>query len=164
MPASQLRVPALSRLRAPVTIERATVSDYAAIVGALDRFWDSADAAPMHHPLLVREFGDLSLVIRDQHGIAAYLFALLATTEPSAYVHVVGVRRDRRREGLATQLYAALEASARARDVLALKAITRAGNTRSRAFHAASGFEEELVRDYSGPGEDRIVLRKALDA
>jgi ribosomal protein S18 acetylase RimI-like enzyme len=143
-------------------IERATMREYAAIVGALDRYWPSADAAPIHHPLLVREFGDLSLVIRDDWGVAAYLFGLMATAEPVAYVHVVGVRRDRRREGLATALYGEFERRAHGREVGAIKAITRPSNTRSRAFHAAVGFDEAFVADYAGPGEDRIVLRKPL--
>lgn len=143
-------------------ITRATMREYAAIVGALDRYWPSADAAPIHHPLLVREFGDLSLVIRDEFGVAAYLFGLVATAEPVAYVHVVGVRRDRRREGLASALYAEFELRASGREVQAVKAITRPGNTRSRAFHGAIGFEEEFVPDYAGPGDDRIVLRKPL--
>lgn len=143
-------------------ITRASMREYAAIVGALDQYWPSAEAAPIHHPLLVREFGDLSLVIRDEFGIAAYLFGLVATAEPVAYVHVVGVRRDRRREGLASALYLEFERRAGSREIVAVKAITRPANTRSRAFHGAIGFEEEFVADYAGPGEDRIVLRKPL--
>ena len=144
-------------------IERANVADYVAIVGSLERYWEDAGRAPMHHPLLVREFGDLSLVIRDPPGIAAYLFGLLATAEPIAYIHLVGVRQDRRREGLASELYTSFEDRARAHGATGVKAITRPGNTRSRAFHAALGFDEERVADYSGPGEDRIVFRRELD-
>lgn len=143
-------------------IERATMREYAAIVGALDLYWPDAASAPLHHPLLVREFGDLSLVIRDDRGVAAYLFGLVATAEPVAYVHVVGVRRDRRREGLASALYGEFERRAGGREITAIKAITRPANTRSRAFHAALGFDEEFARDYAGPGDDRIVLRKPL--
>lgn len=145
-------------------IQRATTQDYASIVGALHLYWEDSPRAPMHHPLLVREFGDLSLVIRDRLGVAAYLFGLLATTEPVGYIHIVGVRKDRRREGLASRLYEAFADRAAARGATELKAITSPGNTRSRAFHAAQGFDDELVRDYLGPGEDRIVFRKPFGA
>jgi L-amino acid N-acyltransferase YncA len=143
-------------------IEQATIGDYATIVGALHLYWEDAARAPMHHPLLVREFGDLSLVIRDAHGVQAYLFGLLATAEPAGYVHIVGVRQDQRRRGHASALYAEFAVRARERGAAELKAITKPGNTRSRAFHAALGFDEEAIDDYSGPGEDRILFRRGL--
>ncbi|MBO9531763.1 MAG: GNAT family N-acetyltransferase [Solirubrobacteraceae bacterium] len=143
-------------------IHRATTQDYVAIVGGLERYWGSVEAAPMHHPLLVREFGDLSLVIRDRFGVSAYLFGLLSPEGPAGYIHVVGVRTDRRREGLASELYVAFADRAAGLGAFELRAITRPGNTRSRAFHTALGFEERMAPDYSGPGEDRIVFSKPI--
>lgn len=33
-------------------------------------------------------------------------------------------------------------------------------NTSSIAFHRAMGFEDEIVADYDGPGEDRVVFTR----
>jgi GNAT superfamily N-acetyltransferase len=103
--------------------------------------------------------------------VIAYLFGLRSQTEPAGYVHLVAVREGYRRRGLARQLYRHFIEFARARGCREVKAITTPGNARSIAFHTALGMRMEgepnaegvpVVRDYSGPGEDRVVFRMAV--
>ena len=44
-----------------------------------------------------------------------------------------------------------------------VRCVTSPVNERSVAFHESLGFEvERVVRDYDGPGEDRVLLVKRL--
>jgi GNAT superfamily N-acetyltransferase len=142
--------------------ERATVVDYMTIVSSLEDFWGERDVRHLHHPLFVRELGDTSLVLRDPHGtINAYLFGFVAPSRVG-YVHVVGVRSSRRREGLARALYSAFTRLALARGAVILKAITTPTNAGSIAFHHSLGMAATEVADYAGPGQARMVFCRRL--
>jgi ribosomal protein S18 acetylase RimI-like enzyme len=142
--------------------ERATGDDFAHITACLADFWGPR-TPPWHHPIFMHEFGDGALVVRDgDRRVAGYLLGMLHTDRHVAYVHIVAVRQEHRGEGIATALYDRFEQLGRARGCVAIKAITRPDNELSIAFHQARGMTAELVEDYSGPGESRIVLRKPL--
>jgi hypothetical protein len=49
-----------------------------------------------------------------------------------------------------------------ARGATSLKAITAVINTTSVAFHTAIGFAAEVVEDYAGPGQPRVVFTRSL--
>jgi GNAT superfamily N-acetyltransferase len=141
----------------------AGIEDLQEIVGCIEEFWDDRDMAGLHQALYVHEFGDTALVIRDREGrVLGYLLGFV-TPAGVGYVHVVGVRRDRRRAGLARRLYEEFESLARARGAVALKAITSPGNAVSGAFHRALGFSSQEVAGYSVSGEPRTVFRRELD-
>lgn len=53
--------------------------------------------------------------------------------------------------------------AARAQDATRLKAITSPDNKGSIAFHQRLGFDVHVVKDYNGPGADRVVLTKELN-
>lgn len=152
-------------------IANCTKADYQEIVSSLEEFWGSNRTLPLHHPMFLYEFGDTAYVLRDAHGVAAYLFGFFCQTEPTAYVHLVGVRNHYRRRGLARQLYEHFMACASTRGCTHLKAITTPGNDDSILFHRALGMEMTgelgshgvpVIRDYAGPGQDRVVFRKSL--
>jgi GNAT superfamily N-acetyltransferase len=148
----------------PMGVETARIEDLSAIVASAREFWGER-TPPFHHPLLVREFGDGALVVRDDNGrrIAAYLFGLILPSRSLAYVHVVAVREDARRRGLAAALYDAFEARARSQGCSELKAITTPANAASVAFHLSRGMRAHPIGDYAGPGEPRVVLSKRLE-
>ena len=141
--------------------QRATAVDHAEILSSLPSFWGERDLTALHHPMFFHEFGDTALVIRAASGeVAAYLLGFVASTV--GYVHLVGVRQDHRRRGLASLLYDEFKDHARAGGATALKAITTPGNRASIDFHRAIGMFATLVPDYAGPGEDRIVFSADL--
>lgn len=146
-------------------------ADFDQILAEIVDFWGNARTLHLHHPMLLYEFGNTAYVIRDGVQVIAYLFGFFAQTSPVAYVHLIGVRRSHRRRGLARLLYEHFTTEARRRGCDSLKAITTAGNSESIAFHRSIGMqpvagervgEVMVVRDYSGPGQDRVVFHKRI--
>jgi GNAT superfamily N-acetyltransferase len=153
-------------------IERCTCEDYAHILSHLTEFWGSERTRALHHPMFVREFGDSAFVIKDLVQVVAYLFGFRAQTEQIGYVHLVGVREGHRRRGLARRLYQHFIQSVGQCGCRRLKATTTPGNADSIAFHASLGMSTTgelnadgiaVVRDYAGPGEDRVVFEMSID-
>ena len=64
--------------------------------------------------------------------------------------------------GSAEKLYEAFVAQARQYEATAVQAITTPGNSTSIAFHTAIGFRGELVKDYAGPEDDRVLFEMTL--
>jgi ribosomal protein S18 acetylase RimI-like enzyme len=144
-------------------VGRATIEDLVAITGEQREFWGERDMSHLHHPMLVHEFGQTSVVIRSEDGpIVAYLFGFVTLDGRIGYAHLVAVRSSHRRLGLGRSLYENFEALARERDAVALKAYTRPENTQSISFHRSIGMSVSEVADYSGPGENRVVFRREL--
>jgi GNAT superfamily N-acetyltransferase len=152
-------------------ITRCTRAEYNEIVSQINQFWGNDRTLQLHHPMFLYEFGDTAYVIRDGGHVGAYLFGLISQTEPTAYVHLVGVRKQYRRQGLARRLYEHFMTHALARGCTQLKAITTPGNHESILFHRSLGMELvgdaahhgiSVVKDYAGPGHDRVVFRKLL--
>jgi len=152
-------------------IRHCTKTDYDQIVAQVEDFWGSDRTLGLHHPMFVYEFGNSAYVIKDGDCVAAYLFCFLSQTEPTAYVHLVGVRTAYRRRGLARRLYAHFVAFAQSQGCTELKAITTPDNKESLAFHRAWGMELTgkpnregipVVENYAGPGQERVVLRRKL--
>ncbi len=109
--------------------------------------------------------------MRDEDGVAAYLFGLIAQSSPTGYVHLVAVRRPHRRRGLARRLYEHFVRHARERGCTRLKATAAPHNRESIAFHLAFGMAMEgddgaeavpVVRDYGGPGIDRVIFTRRI--
>src|SRR5712692_9885672 len=151
-------------------IENCTLADFHQILGNLAQFWGSERTLSLHHPMFLREFGDTAYVIREDGDVIAYLLGFLSQTEPVGYVHLVGVRASHRRKGLAGRLYAHFADVASGRGCTELKAITTPDNVGSIAFHESIGMMpvgdtgSAVTLNYAGPGQDRVVMRKRLDA
>ena len=152
-------------------IRHCTPEDYHQIITDIAEFWGSERTLPFHHPMFVYEFGNSAFCIKAEAEVAAYLFGFIAQTTPTAYIHLVGVRSNYRRRGLARQLYDHFIAFARAHKCLLLKAITTPTNADSIAFHLALGMELigrpnadsiPVVANYAGPGQDRVVFQMRL--
>ena len=125
-----------------VTIRHAEPADHARVAPHLDAWWGGR---PMH-AMLPRLCGFLSQTWLDQ-----------------AYVHFVGVRPDRRGDGLGRDLYERFFAAAREAGRSFVRCVTSPVNEGSVAFHRRLGFEVEAeVADYDGADEPRVLLRKRL--
>lgn len=148
-----------------------TKTDYDQILSNIEEFWGSDRTVSLHHPMFLYEFGNSAFVLKNGGEVAAYLFGFIAQTRMTAYVHLVGVRSAYRRRGLARRLYDHFGEFARGRDCTELKAVTTPGNEASIAFHRSLGMDlvgqasqhgVPVVKDYAGPGQDRVVFRKNL--
>jgi ribosomal protein S18 acetylase RimI-like enzyme len=121
--------------------------------------------------MFINEFGNSAFVFKEGPQVVAYLFGFIAQTGPVGYVHLIGVRQSYKRQGLGRRLYQHFIEFAQAKGCQELKAITSKNNRASLAFHKSLGLEligkadDEgipIVRDYSGPGQHRVVFRKKI--
>ncbi len=148
-----------------------TKEDFNQVLAEFDQFWEHDRTIALHHPTIINEFGNTAFVIKDGEKVLAYLFGFLSQTEPTGYVHLLSVRRGYRRQGLANRLYAHFEQFARSRGCTRLKAITSPVNGLSIDFHKSIGMLPSgepdsrglpVVKDYAGPGQDRVVFYKDI--
>lgn len=148
-----------------------TAADFDQIREDFADFWGDTHLRFLHHPMFLHEFGDSAFVIREGSRVIAYLLGF-TTHAGVAYVHMIGVRRAHQRRGLGHMLYERFTQLAMQRGCTEMRAITSAENTPSVDFHRQIGMElmgepltpggMPVVRDYGGPGEDRVVFRKTL--
>jgi GNAT superfamily N-acetyltransferase len=152
-------------------ISLCTERDYDQILDDLAAFWDGRDTRHLHHPILVREFGNSAFVVHDGDTVVGYLFGFVSQTEPVGYLHLIAVRSSARRQGLGEMLFARFVDFARRHGCKHIKAITTPANAGSIAFHKSLGMELlgepnadgiPVVADYAGRNEPRVVFWKAI--
>jgi GNAT superfamily N-acetyltransferase len=148
-----------------------TKSDFDQIVTDFVDFWGDERTKSLHNPILLYEFGNSAFVAKEGEKVIGYLFGFISQTGPVGYVKFIGVRRTHQKRGIGRRLYERFTEFARAKGCKELKAITSPGNKGSVAFHQKLGMKLEgepnaegvpVVRDYSGPGIDRVVFRKKI--
>lgn len=136
--------------------------DYDHIVQVIDRWWGGPTSA-LAHPMFFYELGALARVVEHDGVLVGFLFGFVSQgSQPTGYVHLVGIHPDYRRRGVGKVLYQTFEDDCRAAACTRLKAITTTGNEGSIAFHRALGWSVSLVEDYAGPARPRMVFEKTL--
>jgi ribosomal protein S18 acetylase RimI-like enzyme len=150
--------------RAVVTIRHAEPPDYARVSPQLDAWWGGRPMRAMLPRLFFEHFRATSFVAEDEGDLVGFLCGFLSQTWPDqAYVHFVGIRPDRRGDGLGRELYARFFVAVREAGRSVVRCVTSPVNEGSVAFHRRLGFEVEAeVPDYDGSGEPRVLLRKQL--
>lgn len=129
------------------------------VLTLLPAFWDGRDVQHLHHPVWFRQFRSAAQAARTDGGaLCGYLLGCV-TTEV-AYVHVVATLPEARGRSIARRMYEHVFRMAAEAGCQTVEAITVPGNTGSIAFHQAVGFTASLVRDYAGPGQDRVYFTR----
>lgn len=138
----------------------------AAVLADHHDFWGGRDLRALHHPMWFRQFADAGLVAW-QNGdggrqrLVGYLLGAV-THGGLGYVHLIAVRASHRRRGLGRALWAQFVESASVARVREVQAITTPANRDSIAFHTGLGLAAELISDYAGPGQDRVLFHARL--
>ena len=158
-------------------IRNCTKEDFLQIHKNFEEFWQSSDRAylarvrTIHHPLFAHEFANTSYTIKEGEKVIAYLFGLYSQAEPTAYMHVLCVHPQYKRKGLATRLVQHFVRDAKSNECNHLKSLTSPSNKNSISFHKSLGMVMlgepnengiSIVRDYSGPGDHRVVFWKEI--
>lgn len=144
-----------------IRITPAKVTDIHQVLVDHHRYWGERDLRSLHLLPLVHEFGETCLVARTEGEIYGYIIGFV-TPSGTGYVHLITTRDDIRGTGLGRRLYAAFADAAHRQGARRLKALTSLGNTTSIAFHRSLGFDAEIVDDYNGPDQARVVFRRVL--
>jgi GNAT superfamily N-acetyltransferase len=152
-------------------IQRCTKADFDQILNDIADFWGSDRTLGVHHPMFIYEFGNTAFVIKNNDQVVAYLFGFYSQTEKTGYVHLIGVRQSVQGKGLGKRLYDNFAELARQNGCTKLKAMTIPDNRASISFHKRIGMTLmgekndsgiEVVRNYSGTGQDRVVFEKEI--
>ena len=158
-----------------MNITQCTKADYDQIID-MDDFWKSShidNLRILHNPIYFFEFGNTAYVVKESKKVIGYLFGLYSQTSPTAYIKFVGVRASHRKRGVGRALYEYFTMIAKGKGCSELKAITSPNNKISITFHRSLGMEllgepnEEgipVIKDYAGPGNDRVVFRKDVES
>jgi L-amino acid N-acyltransferase YncA len=131
------------------------------ILADLPAFWGERDVRALHHPVWLRQFASDAVVAREDDVLLGYLLGTV-TTHGLAYAHLVATRQDQRGRGVGRLLYDTFLDNVAGRGARRVQAITTTTNTGSIAFHRHLGFFAEVVPDYAGPGQPRVLLRRSL--
>ena len=154
----------------PAPIEPLGREAFLTIIEEHSNFWDDDLTYQLHHPMFIEEFGDTAFAIRDGDEIVAYLLGFYSQTSPTAYIHMVAVRKGHRGMGHARRLYEHFIDAARKKACTILKATASPFNEKSIRFHQALGmtmlgedFPEavagvKVVKDYLRRGSHRVVF------
>lgn len=149
-----------------LVIRHAHPSDYGRVIGRVNTWWGGRDMAPMLPKLFFVHFEGMCFVADDEDGqLAGFVIGFQSQTTPDeSYIHFVGVAPERRGEGVGRQLYERFFQAALDLGCSVVRCVTSPTNAPSVEFHRSLGFDvDEIVKDYDGPGEDRVVFVKHLD-
>ena len=156
-----------------ISVRRAEPSDHGPIVRLVDEWWGGRPMASMLPRLFFVHFRPTSFVAEEDGQLVGFLVGFRSQTRPEqAYVHFVGVAPRACGRGVGRLLYDRFAEAVRAYGCTEIHAVTAPTNAGSVAFHAGLGFEAlagdaeaggvPYTRDYDGPGEHRVRLRRAL--
>ena len=133
----------------------------ARLLAAHDRFWD-VDTRALHEPAWFHQFGGFGALARTADGVDVGYVLGVVTADRLAYLHLLAVRDDSRRAGLARRLCEWFDDLAVSTGARVVQAVAAPENAAALAFFRALGVSEHLSADHAGPGADRIVLTRSL--
>ena len=156
-----------------LVIRHATGADYDIVIPQLDAWWGGRSMASMLPRLFFTHFGPWSYVAEQGRQTIGFLCGFRSQSDPAVvYCHFIGIAPVARGRGVGERLYQRLFADALAAGCAAVHTVTSPQNRGSVAFHARLGFAvlpgrcesdgESWHPDYDGPGEDRVLFKRAL--
>lgn len=132
------------------------------LVAAQKDFWGNRDLSADHDPYWFRQLAGSGLIARYQNEIVGYLLGVIPREGP-AYVHLVAARQDFRHQGIGRRLYVRFLEIARDKGLSEVQATTEQDNSGAISFHASMGFEGELIADYAGADNPRVLFTRFLN-
>lgn len=168
--------------RAPLRLRQASLAtqvrmaraeDYANIADRVDA-WSRGRFVGVALPRsFFQHFADTSLLLFEAGELAGVLVGFRSQAQPRVgYVHFLAIAPGSRRQGNGRVLYEAFCRRAQELGCAEVQAIAPPVNSSLIAFHRQLGFEVvdgggfncgiAVFRDYAGPGQHRVLFRKAL--
>lgn len=160
-------------MRETLVIRPGTGADYDRFISQLDAWWGGRSMASMLPRLFFTHFEPWTYVAELDGKAVGFLCGFRSQSDPAViYCHFIGIAPEARGQGAGERLYERLFADALAAGCTEVHAVTSPQNRGSVAFHTRVGFsvvpgsqEFDGVSwhpDYDGPGEDRVLFKRAL--
>jgi len=149
--------------------------DYSQIIPVVNEWWGGRQMAGMLPKLFFEHFQETGFVAKQDGDIVGFLVGFVSQTyRNEAYIHFVGVAPNFRKENLGRSLYECFFDTVKARGCNLVRCVTSPVNKASIAFHKSMGFSitpaDKIIdgvavsENYDGPGEDRVIFSKTLQA
>lgn len=154
-------------------IRHMTKSDFDYLLTVIDDWWGWPTSFKFH-PVYLYQFGNTAFVMEDNGKVVGFMVGFVSQTDPQeAYIHLVATEPQYRSKGIARALYKRFFAEVFAQGCCRVRAIMMPSNRGSIAFHNHLGFRiledyaievegVKAVKNYSGPGQHRVVVIKDL--
>lgn len=152
------------RLGDTMNIRNVTTDDYERLSDVVNEWGARTNIFQIVPRLFFEHFQPTSFVI-ELHGetIGLVIGFISQTDDKQAYVHFIGINPNFRQQGIGRQLYKHFFKTVRNKGCNEILCITTPLNRTSIAFHEALGFQASKMKDYNGPGEDRITFSCLLN-
>lgn len=158
-----------------VAIRHAEIDDYKPIITVVDEWWGGRRMALMLPKLFFSHFRPTSFVAVHGDLIIGFVIAFVSQSHrDEGYVHFVGVHPDFRKSRVGSLLYERVFEVMMGLGCTIVRCVTSPVNKGSISFHLRLGFRPEssanvvqgvpVFEEYDGPGEDRVLFSKILDA
>ena len=137
--------------------------DYNKVMNVLNDWWGGRSMTHLLPRLFFEHFQQTSFIMEKENELIGFIIGFISQTNPQkAYIHFVGVNPIYRKKGLANNLYQLFFNIVQQLGCKEVSCITTPINTGSIAFHEAMAFTTQVVKDYAGEGQDRVVFTKVL--
>jgi len=143
-----------------VLVRALSPEDFLPALQRVDEWFGETVHEPVH-PVFFHHFGGYAVVEGEE--LIGFLIGFRSLSNKDvAYIHIAAVHPARRGEGIGSNLYERFERQVLAWGCTWIEAVAAPENEAAVEFHESKGFWKELVKDWAGPGQDRIVLRKRI--
>jgi len=126
--------------------------------------------------LFTKFFSGTSFVAEESQGIIGFILGFLSQDNPrEAYIHLLCVHPNHRREGVASNLLEKFINEVKKKEIERISLITKPVNRRAISFYKKHGFinrkrpgtykvgDINVFRDYNGEGEDMVIFEKSVE-
>lgn len=156
-------------------IRHLEAADYDVLSPLINEWWGGRQVSGLLPRLFFEHFRPTSFAIEDDGKLKGFLVGFLSQTTPVVgYVHFIGVSPTARSEGFGRMLYERFFDVASGLGCTEVRAITSPVNEGSIQFHLRMGFEImngggevngiAVSLNHAGPGQHRVLFRKALSS
>ncbi|TFB13592.1 GNAT family N-acetyltransferase [Filobacillus milosensis] len=149
------------------------VEDCQRIIPVMNEWWGGREMTHLLPRFLFDNFNDTSFVIEKNDNIIGFLIGFLSqSNKEEAYIHLVGVNPNNRREGVGSALYNEFFKIVKKSNVKRVRCITSPVNKNSIYYHTNIGFSivegDKLVdnipvhTNYDCKGNERVLFVKNI--
>lgn len=140
-------------------IRNVTTDDYERLSHVVNEWGGRTNVYQIVPRLFFEHFQPTSFIMELHDETIGIIVGFISQTDVrQAYVHFIGVNPKFRQQGIGRQLYKYFFTIVSQKGCKEVSCTTTPLNRTSIAFHEAIGFQAKKMKDYNGPGEDRITF------